>query len=224
MVVNAQFGKQKALQQLRALFLQQPLNQETLEVHHRVLSALLSLCRHPLQHKYTVPLFLSKHSPISLLAPGTSTFCERAYKWHTSQGAATSMEHSHPETLSAPPLPEGCHATPSLITNIFGRCTVLHCRYDCAGGGECDAGSDVSELSAWDDETAAGQALDVDELSDWSEDDSDVITARVEHAAAAAPPIGTKPGKELLLLIRNASFVTRVHQHDTSVTSTKTGT
>ena len=74
MVVNAQFGKQKALQQLRALFLQQPLNDETLEVHHRVLSALLALARQPLQHKYPVPSFLSKQSPNSLLTPGTSTF------------------------------------------------------------------------------------------------------------------------------------------------------
>lgn len=68
--------------------------------------------------------------------------------------------------------------------------------HGCTCEGEYDAGSDVSELSGWDDETAAGQALDVDELSDWSEDDSDLITARIDHSAAAPP--GAKPGKEIL--------------------------
>ncbi len=88
--------------------------------------------------------------------------------------------------------PHGCQL---LSTKMFGGShEIWRC---CAGEGENDAESDVSELSAWDDESAAQQALDDDELSDWSEDDSDLITANVEQHAAA-PSDGPRPGKEIL--------------------------
>lgn len=74
MGINAQFGKQRALQQLRTLFLQHDLSKDTLDVHHRVLAALLALSRRPLQHHYTAPSFLSRLQPGNSLDAGRASF------------------------------------------------------------------------------------------------------------------------------------------------------
>ena len=50
--------KQRALAQLRSLLLAQPLSQDTLEVHHRLLLLLLCLARQPLKHAYEAPAAL----------------------------------------------------------------------------------------------------------------------------------------------------------------------
>lgn len=73
MGVNAQFAKQKALQRLRALVLQLPLSKDTLEVHHRVLAALMCLSRRPLQSTNTPPSSLPGQPPHILLSAGNGS-------------------------------------------------------------------------------------------------------------------------------------------------------
>jgi len=73
MGVNAQFAKQKALQRLRSHFLQLPLSKDTLEVHHRVLAALMCLSRRPLQSTYNPPSSLPGQPPHTLQSAGNES-------------------------------------------------------------------------------------------------------------------------------------------------------
>jgi hypothetical protein len=52
MRINAQYHREAALAKLRALLLRQRLAEHTLDVHHRVLSALHCLSRQPLGSTY----------------------------------------------------------------------------------------------------------------------------------------------------------------------------
>lgn len=59
--------------------------------------------------------------------------------------------------------------------------------------GACeDAGSEVSELSAWDDDV-----IGPDELSDWSDDGTDLIRAASPTKPASAAPAIRAPGIHL---------------------------
>ena len=60
-----------------------------------------------------------------------------------------------------------------------------------AGDSE-DAGSEVSELSAWDDDV-----IGPDELSDWSDDGTDLIRAASPTEPASAAPAIRAPGIHL---------------------------
>lgn len=148
MLIGAQYGKQRALAQLRRSFLAQRLAPDTPDAHHRVLLLLLRLARRPLD---------SAHAPGSLLTPAAlegalcfPTVPKLPYSW-----PSTCAPKSHQSCLQS--VTWGCTSHLDMMDVYYARSG--------AGDEEADAcSSDADELSAWGDERLGSGS----DLSDWS--------------------------------------------------------